>query len=69
MTWRFTERLISHGLAELSERVEAMDDATFLAAHRQIHAEPRSAVIDLVAATFEAEWWKRFPDGRPDDDD
>lgn len=63
----FAVRLIENALGELSERVEAMDDATFLAAHRQIHAEPRSATIDIVAAVLERELWRRWPEGRSGD--
>lgn len=63
----FARKLIENALGELAERVEAMPDAEFLAAHQAAHDEPRSATVDIVAAVLEREWWRRWPEGRSDD--
>jgi hypothetical protein len=64
----FSRRLIEHALAELSERVERMPDVEFIDEHARIHAEPRSQTGDLVAAVLERELWRRWPEGREDDE-
>lgn len=63
-----TIRLIDHARTELAERIERMPDVEFLDQHAAIHAEPRSATIDIVAAVFEREYWRRWPTGRHDDE-
>lgn len=66
MVAEFTCRLVDHALAELAERLASMPEVEFLDQHTAIHAEPRSATVDIVAAIFEREYWRRWPAGRED---
>ncbi|UCI17022.1 hypothetical protein FJ970_17980 [Mesorhizobium sp. B2-1-8] len=58
---------IDQALACLSEAIERMPDDRFLAEHQAAHDATRSPSGDLVAATLEREYWRRFPEGREDD--
>jgi hypothetical protein len=55
---------LDQALACASEAIERLDDNRFLAEHEAIHAEPRSGTLDIVAAAYEREWWRRWPEGR-----
>ena len=57
---------LDQALACAAEAIERMDDNTFLVEHQAVHDATRSPSGDFVAAAYEREYWRRFPDGPPD---
>ncbi|ESY89244.1 hypothetical protein [Mesorhizobium sp. LNHC229A00] len=62
--YRSAAAWIEQALGHLAEAVEQMPDERFLAEHQAAHDEPRSPSDDMVAATLEREFWRRWPSGR-----
>jgi hypothetical protein len=66
MDFRAALASVDAALAQLGDAVASMDDAAFLRAHQAAHDERQRPAVDLVAAVFEADYWRRWPHGRDD---
>ena len=48
--------------------VRLMSDHQFSHEHEAVHAIDNTPTIEIIAAVYEVEYWRRWPEGREDDE-